>query len=350
MVRTATLTSYLQVAEELGLNPQAELSAVGLSLALLATPDKPIPFSAALALLERSAQHSQCNTLGLRMAERRKVADFGASSLLLTHQRNARDAILMSIQYRHLLNDALLLAMEEQGPLTRVREEFLTDGAQPAVQAVELGVAMVVMTVQAVTGFHWRPQSVHFTHSAPDNLDVHQRVFKCRLEFNSGFNGFTCPTSDLLQENPAADPTMAAYARAYVETLPGHNSGSVATDVKQVVYLLLPMGRASIKQVAQVLGRNVRTLQRELDDSGASFTDILNQARRELALRYLDSRRTDIGQIAGLLGYARPAAFTRWFSQQFGMAPLQWRKQRPGGKAAAATALPSEPGGVPGPH
>ena len=328
MVRSAVLTNYAQVAEELGLNPAEELQAAGLGTQFLSTPDKPISFGAAVQLLESSAQRSQCFSLGMRMAERRKLADFGAVSLLLSHQRNAREAIMMSIQYRHLLNDSLLLSIEEKGRWSRIREELLIENTTLATQAVELGVAMVVFTVRAVVGSHWRPHCVHFTHSAPEDLEVHKRVFRCRLEFDSSFSGMTCLTSDLDHENPQADPAMGAYARAYVETLSGHNSESVAVDVKRLVYLLLPLGRASIKQVAEGMGCNVRTLQRELDQAGSSFTDILNAARRDLALRYLENRRTEISHISGLLGYARPAALTRWFSSQFDMTPQQWRKSR----------------------
>lgn len=343
MARAAVLTNYMQVATELGLDPVAEMAEVGLSASMLSSPDKPIPFGAAIQLLENSAQRGHCIGLGLRLAERRKLADFGATSLLLTHQRSARDAILMSIQYRHLLNESLLLSIEDVGRSSRIREELLTDVPSPAVQAVELSVAMVVLTVQSVLGSHWRPQCVHFTHSAPANLEMHKRVFKCRLAFDSDFNGITCQRRDLDQDNPAADPSMAAYARAYIDTLPGHNTGSIASDVRRVVYLLLPMGRASIKQSADALGRNVRSLQRELDAAGASFTEILNLARRDLALRYLESRRTDIGQIAGLLGYARPAAFTRWFAQQFGMPPHRWRTGRLGRTARSAQAAGAAP-------
>lgn len=326
MVRAAVLTNFSQVAEELGLNPGAELKAAGLSVNLLSTPDKPIPFAAAVQLLEGAAQRSQCFSLGMRMAERRKLADFGAVSLLLAHQRSAREAIMMSIQYRHLLNDSLLLAVEEKGRWSRIREELLIEDSTPATQAVELGVAMVVLTVRAVTGSHWRPHCVHFTHGAPEDLEVHKRFFKCRLEFDCSFSGITCLTSDLNHDNPLADPTMGAYARAYIETLNGPNSNSIVVDVKRLVYLLLPVGRASIKQVAEGVGRNVRTLQRELDLAGESFTGILNAARSDLALRYLENPRIEIARISSLLGYARPAAMTRWFTSQFGTTPQQWRK------------------------
>jgi AraC-like DNA-binding protein len=326
MVRAAVLTNYMEVAAELGLNPVAELRQVGLTAKMLVGPDTPIPFSAAVQLLEQSAKRSGYDNLGLRMAERRRLSDFGVASLLLPHQQTPRDAILMTNQYRHLLNESLVLAIEEKPKTSVIREEVLTDTPMLATQVTELAVAMILLTFRAMIGGHWRPQGTHFTHAAPKDLEVHKRLFKCPLHFNSDFSGISCLTSDLYKENPLANPTMANYARAFIDALPRKTEDSVVSEIRRVIYLFLPMRRATIKQVAQALGCSVRSLQRELDASGQSFTDLLNTVRSELAMRYLADTGTEIGQIASLLGYARSPAFIRWFAQHFGSTPQRWRQ------------------------
>ena len=94
------------------------------------------------------------------------------------------------------------------------------------------------------------------------------------------------------------------------------------------------MGRATIEQIAQALGMNVRTLQRRLDDSGRTFSDLINEVRRELVLRYMENSRYPLSRIAELLGYSMLSSFTRWFTAQFGVAPVVWRAntalRRPG--------------------
>ena len=170
MVRAAVLTNYMEVAAELGLNTVAELRLVGLTAKMLMGPDTPIPFSAAVQLLEQSAKRSGYANLGLRMAERRRLSDFGVASLLLPHQRTPRDAILMTIHYRHLLNESLVLAIEEKPKTSVIREEVLTDTPMLATQVTELGVAMILLTFRAMIGGHWRPQGAHFTHAGPKDL------------------------------------------------------------------------------------------------------------------------------------------------------------------------------------
>jgi AraC-like DNA-binding protein len=89
--------------------------------------------------------------------------------------------------------------------------------------------------------------------------------------------------------------------------------------------VLLPMGRATVEQVAQKLGVNVRTLQRQLEADGATFSALINSVRRELALRYVQSGQHSLGHVAELLGYSTQTSFTRWFKSEFGVAPREWQ-------------------------
>jgi AraC-like DNA-binding protein len=114
-------------------------------------------------------------------------------------------------------------------------------------------------------------------------------------------------------------------------------------DVRRAIYLFLPMGRATIEQVAQGVGLNVRTLQRQLDEGGATFSDLLNEVRRDLALRYMENENHSLGRIAELLGYSMPSSFTRWFTAQFGTPPAQWRAEHIA-RTAGARRNPPRPG------
>ncbi|KQW82957.1 AraC family transcriptional regulator [Brevundimonas sp. Root1279] len=336
LIRAAVLTSYPNVACQVGLNPRALLRRVGLAEATLADPDLRVSSAAVVELLEESALESGCLTFGLRMAETRQLSDFGAMSLLLTHQSTLGDALRTTIEYRHLLNEAVAIHLEEAGDTVIVRTEVVTDSPAPARQATELALGVLFRMCNALLGSHWRPYSVNFSHAAPPDLQVHRRMFGtvAKMEFNGDFNGFVCSAADLQQKNPTADPVMARYAERFLESLPVANEMSAVRDVRRAIYLFLPMGRATIEQVAQGMGLNVRTLQRQLDEGGATFSELLNEVRRDLALRYMENENHSLGRIAELLGYSMPSSFTRWFAAQFGSPPAQWRVEH-GGRAGS---------------
>ena len=99
----------------------------------------------------------------------------------------------------------------------------------------------------------------------PRDCEGKDDVFVGRIRKDiSGGNGIVLSAEDLDKPNPLADPALAKHAQNYVETLVPEGAHSVELDVRKAIYLLLPMGRATIEQIAQTLGMNVRTLQRRL--------------------------------------------------------------------------------------
>jgi AraC-like DNA-binding protein len=325
MVRAAALTNYFEVAQQLALNPSQMLAQAGLDRAMLVDPDNRISAAAVVSLLEESASASQCLTFGLRMAESRQLADLGAVSLLLTHKRTLREVLLAMINYRHLMNEALALQVEDVGANVIIREEVVTDAATHSRQATELALGVLARAAGALLGNYWKPHRVLFSHDAPPDLQLHRRIFKCRLVFGSEYNAFVCAAADLDYPSSAANPALARYAEQLLQSLPKAQDRSTRMEVREAIYVLLPMGRATVEQIAQKLGVNVRTLQRQLEEEGETFSVLINSVRRELAVRYVQSGQHSLGHVAELLGYSTQTSFTRWFKSEFGAAPTQWQ-------------------------
>ena len=342
LVRAAVLTKYLEVTQNLGFNPHDVMAVVGLSKAQLQAPEYRIPIDAAVRLLEDSAAASGCQTFGLSMAESRQFADFGVVSLLLSHQRTLREALQVMVRYRHLMNDSLAIFVEEAGKMVIIRAEMVTESPMPSRQATELAIGLMFRLCSTLLGSHWHPYSVNFMHQPPDNLHLHRRLFGCNLKFGSEFNGIVCSDVSLDLINHNADPAMARHAQSYLDSLQSPEGTSMLFEVREAIYLLLPMGRATIEQIAQTQGMKVRTLQRRLKDDGYAFNDLINDVRRDLALRYIENPNYSLGRIADMFGFTMASSFTRWFINQFGMPPAAWRSaQKQSGPTSTNAAAPS---------
>lgn len=327
LVRAAALINYQAVARKHGLNTAPLLRQMGLSRALIDNPDQLIPAVAVVELVEASARATQCYSFGLQMAEGRSLADLGPVSLLIAHQPSLRDVLQTIIHYRHLVNPTLSMLIEEEGDIAIVREELTIGGDALPRQASELALAVLLGFFRAILGAHWKPVSVSLIHHRPTDISDHQRVFGCPLDFGSAQSGIVCLTRDLDRPNPQANAAYAMHARQFIEVQSRPESRSLSSDVRQAIILLLPSGRASIATVAQTLGQNVRTLQRRLDNEGVAFSNLLDEVRRELALRYLDNPKFRLLHVAEMLGYATQASFTRWFIAQFGETPSSRRRK-----------------------
>lgn len=341
LVRAAALTNFQEVAQELGCDPVAALRRAGLRAQLLQQPDQLVESERVARLLEDAARVTGCESFGLRIAARRQLSNFGVVSLLLMHQPTLRQVLLTLIEHLPLLNDGLAIQVEEAGKLVILREELAV--AVDAPQSIELAIGVLHRMCAALLGELWRPASVSFTHAPPGSPAFHQRFFRCRVEFDGAFNGLVCRAADLDVPNPSADPVLADYARKLIADLPGGRERSIDQEVRKAIYLMLPMGRATCKSVAQGLGMSMRTLQRELEARALNFTGLINEVRQELARRYLAHGRYSLGEVAALLGYSTHSAFTRWFGAQFGCSPEAWRER------TASAGLPSAGGaGAPG--
>ncbi|RSZ40935.1 MULTISPECIES: AraC family transcriptional regulator [unclassified Variovorax] len=327
LVRAASLTNFAEVAQELGHDPGAALRRAGLRAQLIREPDQLIEADRVARLLEDAASQTGCESFGLRIAARRQLSNFGMVSLLLMHQPTLRQVLLTLIEHLHLLNEQLAIQVEDVGSMVVLREELAV--SVPSRQSIELAIGVLYRMCEALLRDRWQPASVSFAHEPPTDPAFHRRFFKCRIEFDGGFNGLVCRAADLDVPNPGADPVLAAYARKLIAALPDDRQRSIDQEVRKAIYLMLPAGRATCKSVAMGLGMSMRTLQRELDARKLTFKQLINDVRQELARRYVANSRYSLGEVAALLGYSTHSAFTRWFGAQFGCSPEAWRGSRP---------------------
>ena len=326
MVRAAALSNFAEVARQFSVDPVKMLRQARLDPVVLSNPDIRIPARTVADLLETAARQSGCVTFGLRMAESRRLSDLGALSLLISHEPTLRQTLATLTRYLHLINESLALDIEETDDVVIIREELVTEHEVISLrQSTELAVGTLFRLFRAVLGGRWHPDSIEFVHPAVSDLTVHRRVFGNNVRFGSEFNGIVCDRADLDRINPMADTAMAQYAQQFVESLDTTPSSSKMMEVRKAIYLLLPTGRATIEQISESMGLNVRTLQRQLDAEGAEFSALLNEVRKDLAMRYLASPGYSLTLVAEMLGYSQLSSFSRWFSGQFGMTPTAWR-------------------------
>jgi AraC-like DNA-binding protein len=336
-IRSAALVSYAVVAREVGINPLVMLRRHDIDPGALRDGEMRIPVSRVAALLEATADASGCCDFGLRMAEQRRVSDFGVLSLLMSYQPTLWHVLDVMVRYRNLLNATLALHVEEADDIAVVREDIVVNFDAPKIQAYQLAVGTLSNLFHSVLGPRWKPISAHFTYACPKDMGLHRKLFGERIEFESEFNGLTCLLADLHRPNALADPKLAQYAAEFVDSIHQVENSSIAHEVRRSLYRLLPLGHASIARVASSLGLHERTLQRKLAADGAEFSDLLNGVRRELAERYLPNRSYSLTRVAEMLGYAQLSSFTRWFAGEFGAPPGTWRERNP----PRADSLPS---------
>jgi len=329
LVRAAALTGYFEVAKELNLDTLPLLRRAGLTRPMMENPDHMLPARSIIRLLEESAEATSCSTFGLRMAEKRELANLGLVSLLIAHQPTLGAALSVLSQFRNRINSTLVLRVEKFDGLALAREVFALDPPMASRQADDLAMAVLDRICRDVLGANWQPISVSFSYEPPPpgERSVYQRIFSCPAQFGSEFDGILMKESLLEQPNPRSEPALALHARKLIETMIDPGERGVVEEVEEALLMLLPSGRGTISSVADSLGMNIRSLQRRLEEEGTSFSERLDRVRVREVSRHFAHRRLRLTDIAHLLGYASLGAFSRWYSERFQESPSKGRQR-----------------------
>ena len=96
--------------------------------------------------------------------------------------------------------------------------------------------------------------------------------------------------------------------------------------VENAIAPLLPHAEAQAKTVADLLNISERTFARRLASERLTFGEVLDGLRRDLAVRYLEQRDLQISEIAWLLGFQQPSAFSHACRRWIGKSPLEFRR------------------------
>ena len=316
LIRSASLTGYADIAAQAGLDANGMLAEFHLPAAALREPEVKVSADAVRRLLEASARRSRIECFGLLMAEKRRLAHLGPLGLLMREQPTMHHALQALVRYANRVNQAVFLTIEDGDEVVVLRAEVIVGGSGAIRQATELALGVVFLALREVLGAEFKPLRVCLAHDPPADRAAHRRIFGDGVEFGQDLNGIVCSRRDLAMANPGADPVMARYARELVES--SFRARPLMTDhVRELVLTQLASGPCSIDAAAKQVGVSRRTLHRQLAREGHTFSQILDDMRRELAARYVADKHRSLAEVSELLGFAAPSGFSRWYRRQF---------------------------------
>jgi AraC-like DNA-binding protein len=181
---------------------------------------------------------------------------------------------------------------------------------------------------RVLTGQNLVPQHFSFFHHRSEGASEMARFVGTKVEFGADTDEFALNIEArglaLIHSDTYLNDLLLKYCEAALADRRGDTS-QLRTRVENAISSVLPHGRVLVEDVARSLGMSERTLTRKLSDEGLNFTEILQQLRRDLAVRYLDDRKLHVSKIAWLLGFQEVSAFTHAFKRWTGKTPREMR-------------------------
>lgn len=198
-------------------------------------------------------------------------------------------------------------------------------------QDAELSMGMFLNIFRHALGPNWSPLEVRFEHDATDSVYSHEKVFGAPVRFGRRTNAFAFRRSDLDARMPSQDPYLFSVIEPFLKSRCDiqQNPEDFATMVRNQIKLHLGDVKPTIAEIARIFGVSDQSLQMQLRQHGVTFQDLVNAARKELALHYLNDHEVPLTDIADSLGYSELSAFSRAFRGWTGMSPQRFRRTSP---------------------
>lgn len=137
---------------------------------------------------------------------------------------------------------------------------------------------------------------------------------------------FTFPHDLLLKNNILADSLQFSLATRGCEDELLALRGTFAAQVKRLLNSHYSSGWLTVPELAREMNMSARTLIRRLTAEGCRYSDILAEARCELACWYLKDTDLPIAEIAEKLGYDDNSNFSRTFRHWKQLTPSDYRR------------------------
>jgi len=329
-VLAMVLTPFVIAAEDLGIHPDVLLASVGFSRTDFENPELRISHALAERLLAETLSQTNEPHLGLLAAERLHPQHLDFLEYVLRSQNTCSEALELANRYYVLMHESL----ERHTELTedRVTWRFSLGSLPPLPAVLEYTLALHVLVPARIVGQakFLMPLEVHFPTPEPENLANHRRIFgPAQLLFDQPHYALVYPRALLDLPTAAADTGLARVLERHAdESL--HKLGLSANLIERVRELVrqdLTSGKLTADSLARRLGMSSRTLHRRLLAQQSSYRAILDDVRREIALRCLRDPHLSIREVGVLLGFTTGPAFHRAFRRWTGTTAAAFRNQ-----------------------
>jgi AraC-like DNA-binding protein len=318
---------FLDLARKHGHDVSKVAEQLGLTERELNDPETRVSQQCLAKLLSSAVSYSGQRDIGLQAAYLADSRQFGITEYLARTQPTVRSALDTYDRYLPLLGDAMNVSVEvcDANIIMRLRFDPQLEIHEAA---YEFALAIGVLRSRRVTGISdLAPISVHFMHAQPASIERHKALFRCPIYFGADVTHIVFPKQNLELRLPGRDPVLsdllARHADAQLEHFP--RQADLAAQVRMLLGTQVRLSEASAPRVAKRLGIGVRTLSRRLDVERTSFREILDEVRKQIAIRELAHGARSIAALSDRLGYATPQAFHRAFKRWTGRTPLQMR-------------------------
>jgi AraC-like DNA-binding protein len=317
-----------QKLEELGVSVSAVLRGAGLPQGLFEQPRVVVTTEELFAFWRAIGEVSSDNAVGLSLGTEAKIEHFSPSGIAALSTDTLGEAVRQVARYKRLTCPEEILQETDNQEWSIQFRWCLATNVEPKV-LIDTCFAWMLSVARYGTGTRISPLRLEFMEPRSYSNAI-ERHFGCPLLCGAPRNAIVFRATDAQREFVTRNAELLAVLAPQLdeELKQQHGEEDFPESVRKEIQQKLTGRRPNIEDIARALHISSRTLQRRLQDAGSSFQRVMEEARHQLARRYLNNSVLELNEAAYLLGYEDANSFVRAFRTWEGIPPARWREQQ----------------------
>ena len=282
-----------------------------------------------MGLIERAALLLGEPGYGLKLGASHGVRDSGLLGFIALNSPTLGDALANVERYISVTNEGLDAVLE-----------VARTGRRPALSRGRSPDARVAPTFRAGVGparegragadaAKATPLRVEFTHERPNARIDYEGILGCPVRFQAKWDAVIFSEETLRLPVMGADNRLLRVLEAACRRIIGRQprKDDLVHSVREYVVQRLAKGAPPFDDVARHFNMSSKTLERRLGERKASYRELVDDIRCDLAKHLLANTDLRLHQIAYALGYSEPGPLVRAFKRWTDETPMQYRRK-----------------------
>lgn len=320
---------FVRIAEMHGVDGHALLREAGVDPAVLRDPDARIPSSVSDKVFARAAMLIRDPAFGLRAARCWHPTNLGVLGHAWLASATLRAGLQRVGRYSRILGEKARISITDARDGLRFAYDHRR--GDPLLRSIgaDIALSLIVDMCRVNYGASLRPLEARLSRAIPADTGPYRHFFGCPVHFGAHEDSILISRRIANEPLPTANRRLAdTFDDLLAAELADRDRNNIPARCKSALLDLLVSGEVSEGIMARQLNMSRRTLQRKLAESNTTYQKLVDDTRRDLALRYMDDSRKSITDVTFLLGFSGQSAFTRAFKRWTGASPSAYRERR----------------------
>lgn len=329
VVRAALFRGFPQLVDRLGGDGAALLARFRVPDGALESDGAFITTRTAGVLTETAAAELDCPDLGLRLAEVQDIGILGPLSIALENSATLAEALDCASRFLFAHSPVSRVARipDPDGVAGVVGLLYESTGEQLPPHAVDHGLGLFHRIITQLHDGPYGLRAAHLPHPPVAPVSRYTDFFGADVRFERVAAVLRVPAQLLSAPLPGANRLLRDITLDYLATHFTDPGRSVTDEVRLLLTRALGTSSITIAAVARLLTMHPRTLQRRLAAESTTFEAILDEVRREAALRLITETDLPLAQVTALVGLTEQSALSRAGRRWFGRSPRELRHE-----------------------